>query len=375
MAQTFIIFRHRDLWYVGRRGRCDLDLTRALQTAMRKLSDSTAARVSPFICDYFNYRIRPGEPDDAFITEGVITGRERMTAFLEDRGFDVVYSDREDDAYYVEHGTGFSYGILACQLTACARIYAKLARMRLRPTPNPLKIDDWDLLSDADRFDLRDRLFGHAEITLRYSGAQFVVNRVPHSPIRMEDPRGLPARMLRAAEADQWKASPFALLATMADTGARHCTVRCLTARDWLEASDFGRVILGPNKGSHGKRTLDLVITERTIGLIWSSIAANPLVTSTDDVRAMAKRGELKALGRIYLFANPDGGPYSYHTFNNDYVRPTMTRHPPSFHHPLCACRIFAISWSRTGKGYGNRQRSRIAAPRIPPPRWTWRAC
>lgn len=330
MSENFYIFRFDDRWLVSLNDQEDQQLTRALQKALARLSTSAERSNVTFVSDFLNFALVASEEPDAFITEDVYTGRERIAAFLEDQGFEVLPSDREDGADWVNAGSGKNYGRLSMHLSTLHLIYRDLGKQGLRSKVLPTHVDDFPEWSTTEKHAKKIAIYGHdAAERVKYSGMQYVMANMPSYAIRIEDPRKLKAQMIAAAKADLWCASAFALINVIGDSGARFADAAPTTALDWWLGSDrdFGDIIECPLKGSKGERRGYLRISQTSRRLLIDSFDADPRRPDFSELRKMAGVGRIEELDGIFLFPSAAGCPFSSHTFNNDYVRPSMERH------------------------------------------------
>ena len=294
MSENFYIFRFDDRWVISLQGREDQQLTRALNNALARLSTSSERSNVTFISGFLNFQFIAGLEPDAFITEDADTGRERIAAFLEHLGFEILPSDREDAADWVNAGSGRNYGRLSMHLSTLHRIYRDLAKQGLRSQALPTHVDDFLEWSTTEKQAKKIAIYGHdAAESVKYSGMQYVMANMPSYAIRIEDPRKLKAQMISAAKADRWCTSAFALLNTIGDTGARFADAAPTTALDWWLGGnrDFGDIIECPLKGSKGERRGYLKISQSSRRLLIDSFDADPRRPSFSELRKMTKPG------------------------------------------------------------------------------------
>jgi hypothetical protein len=321
----FSIRRIDDTWYVFYGARRDPDIEAAFRWSIKRRAISTQRKVARFIETFLNFECFDGEPHDAFLVETFQSGRERVETFLEALGFEVADGNREDDAKHVRIGNAGSVSGLPCCLKALTRIYGRLSSKGLRPKANPCKIDNWHLLPPETRRALEDAIYGKRLQYGSFSGSQYIVVAGPSYAIRMENPIGLGARVLDAGRRFGWPDAILDQVTVMDDEGARWVDTFDLNAADWGEASNFGRKLRAPNKGSSGERVKTIVISLSTADQIKASFDRDPKRPNFSELERLFADRNLAALKAIPLFPSRTGRPFSYHVFNNDYFRPAMT--------------------------------------------------
>ena len=326
MTQSICIYQADSDWSARVGNRRDPDLQDAVRAALDRISVSSAKRIRGMVEAYLNFRQGSDDTLDSLIYENRDAGLRRLEAFLEAHGFACSLSTREDEATLVERGTGTNFDILSCFITALDVMYQCWAKLGLRDRARPTKIYRWQDMGPGELADLKRAIYGSTERARSYKGSQFVAVGGKSRPLRFEDPRGLGKRMLAAAVADSWKPSAIALLRTIIDDGCRFCDSHGLNALDWF-TSDFGNVLSAPNKGSKGERVKKIVISEETLTYLRRSFDEDPARPSMAELRPLAGEGRFQELSAIPLFPSALGMPFTYDTYNNDYVRPTMERH------------------------------------------------
>lgn len=327
MQHDVYLFLHRGRWIVDYGSRADIDLSLGVTSALSRLSEDQQKVSAGWLQKFLRFSTRHDEEFGEFISEGVYTGRARIDAFLHCEGFEIVESDRDDQAVWVHQGCGRGFGQISMNLKTLDLLFSFLAHRKLRPNPLPTKTDGWDRLSLGARQDLRTAIFGSSYIGRNYAGRHYVASCVDKYPIRIEDPRGLYPRMAAAAAADNWPLCARINLALMGDAGARYCDVSPTTWLDYWKGSKFGHVIECPLKGSRGERRGTLVFSEPTREMIIRGLPGNDRVPSFDRIQLIVEKGQWDLLDSLYLAPSQLQLPLSYHTFNNTYLRPTMERH------------------------------------------------
>ncbi|MES3100602.1 hypothetical protein [Sphingomonas faeni] len=311
-------------WFVIYGRRRDPDLTDAFRRAIRRKALSTQRKVALFFERFFNFECFEGEPHDAFVAERIHIACERIEAFLEALGFEVIEGDREDEAMLVKIGDAGSMSALACQLKALGKFYRRLAVKLLRPKANPGKIDNWHTMSPEARRDMKESLGSNLAEHHNYAGSRYVITDAPSYAVRMEDALGLGALVLAAGRAFGWPPAIYDQVTVMDDDGGRWVDTYDLTAADWALASRYGRTLMAPNKGSDGVRVKKIMVTLETVAQLKQSFDDDPDRPDFAELERLLAARDWKALEAIPLFPSRQGRPYCYHTFNNDYFRPAM---------------------------------------------------
>ncbi|MDG6079038.1 hypothetical protein E3U23_07515 [Erythrobacter litoralis] len=328
MGDRFNIFRFDHRWFVSLDDQIDQQLTRAVNKSLSRLSRACEQSNITFLQQFLNFKLPSDDKPDALIAEDFASGRERITAFLENQGFEVLPSDREDFADWVNPGSGRNFGRLSMHLSSLHRVYRDLADQGLRSKVLPTHVDDFREWSTTEKNARKIAIYGNdAAERVKYSGMQYVMANLPSYAIRIEDPRELKALMISAARADDWCASAFALLNVIGDAGARFADAAPTTALDWWLGSRFGDIIECPLKGSKGERRGRLRLSPATRRSLIENFDADPRRPNFCELQAMASGGLADSLNEIFLFPSAGQCPFSSHTFINDYVRPTMERH------------------------------------------------
>ncbi len=322
--RNFIVRRIGKTWFVLHGARIDPDLSDAFHRGVGKHALSTQRKVARFVEGFINFRCFDGEPEDAFLLERFDRSRERIETYIEALGYQVVDSNREDDARLVRIGTAASNSALSCCLQGLVRFYRRLSQMGLRPRANPMKVDNWHLMPPDVRNELEESIYGKKLEYGGYRGSNYVVVQGVSYALRMEDPIGLGERVLAAGRAFGWPDAILDQVTFMDEDGVRWVDTYALTAADWARSSGFGRSIQAPNKGSDGERVKRIVISHDTVAQLKRSFDRDPLRPSFAELEALLATRDFDALGRIYLFPSSLGAPFAYHTFNNSYFRPAM---------------------------------------------------
>jgi hypothetical protein len=297
-------------WFVIYGRRWDPDLTDAFRRAVDKRARSTQRKIALFFQRYLNFRFFEGEPHDALVNERFEIARERFEGFLEAYGYEITESDREDEAMLVKLGNASSMSALSCCIKAIGRIYRRLAVLKLRPRANPIKIDNWHLMTPDMRREIKEESCSSNEHS-RYSGSYYVVSDAPTYAIRMEDALGLGLRVLAAGRAFGWPASIYDQVTVIDDDGARWVDTFDLSAADWARASGFGRTLWAPNKGSNGERVKKIMVRLETVAQLKQSLDHDPNRPNFNEIERLFAARDWEALERIYLFPSARGLPFA----------------------------------------------------------------
>lgn len=328
MHDGFHIFANDRTWVVTLDGFIDAELTKAVQDALSRVAYSSERTNVTFCEGFFNHQVTKGEASDAFVSENELDGRQRIESYLASLGFEVVPSDRQDRASWVNPGAGKNHGRLSMHMTTLHLVYDSLHRQNLRSKFLPTHVDNYVDWSWTERRQKLVAIYGKAMAEkINYNGMQFIAADIVQYAIRIEDPTGLPAKMLDAARRDGWSSSAFALLHLICDTGARFSDAAALTALDWWRETMFGNFVQCPLKGSKGRRQGRLEITAKMRDLLIASFDEDPRRPDFRDLKRWAIERNFAELERHFLFPSATMRPFSYHVFHNDYVRPTMKRH------------------------------------------------
>lgn len=329
MNKGYEIVLRQGQWEVRFAGRRDRELTIAVRQAVTMSGGEptvmeTQRKAVRFLCRFMNFRHRRGEARDAFIKEWVILGRIRFEALLRKMDFIVVYdTNRLDGSCHVRSDVR-SISELPVWLAATSRFFAALARLRLRPRANPMKVDGWDRMEAIDRFRLAEDMLGAHHRKGAYRGSQYLAKGRAPAPIRIEDARGLKAKFLEAGRAANWPRAIYDLVTVIGWEGSRWSSTAPLTAADWGRSSRFGRSLWAPSKRSKGRRVFHIVIPADVVMQIRQSFDDDPLRPNMEELERLLAAGDWAALENIYLFPSQRGFPHSYHVFNNEYVRPAV---------------------------------------------------
>lgn len=158
-----------------------------------------------------------------------------------------------------------------------------------------------------------------------YAGSLFVVAGRP-SHYRSGDCTHYAPQICAAAE--EWPAGVAAATRLMVAAGCRISEVWALSLSDWA-AHDFQCCVASPDKGSAGKRSKTLFISEpdRAALAAWVD---GPRATMTGltlaKARRCARRAGAQSLAGHVLFLGPRGRPITAASYRDHYFRPTMQR-------------------------------------------------
>jgi hypothetical protein len=313
-------------------GRIDLDVTKALRSALDSLSVSSRRKAITFLKGFLKFAYEPNEAPDAFIAEPVMLARLRVETFLEKLGYKIVQSERYDGACYVVRKAGRGTSSLSVGINALARFYARLHKDGLRPKANPIKIDGFHELTAGELADLAAVMKGSSAEGYQYRGTYYIANDKPASPLRLEDTEKLGPEMLAAGRQANWPASVIDLVTLLEEDGCRFDDAHQVNAADWARASQFGRKIDATNKGSKRKRVKVIVLSSATVLQLRASFDNDPDRPTMRKLQYWLAEGKWARLEATYLFPSSRGTPFAYSTVNNHYIRPAMEEHGVTAH-------------------------------------------